>query len=200
MRCSSVWQRFNAVFIDTPTTEKLDYFSAALTILLALYFTVIRLFHLYTPSRLSLTTERSSQKGAMLKLWTTICGIAYICHISYLTLLPRFDYVYNVVFNLIIGLTHNALWLVYSLPASLSFIRRFPNRPKTYRPSFVGKAAILVLFTTAATGLELFDFPPLARTIDAHALWHLCTVPIAVYWYRFLVEDANDECWREHRS
>ncbi|THV06924.1 Per1-like protein [Dendrothele bispora CBS 962.96] len=185
---------------DTPTTEKLDYFSAALTILLALYFTVIRLFHLYTPPRLSLATERSSQKTATLKLWTTLCAIAFICHISYLTLLPRFDYFYNVVFNLIIGLTHNALWLVYSLPASLPLIRRFPNRPKTYRPRFVGKAAILVFFTTAATGLELFDFPPFGRMIDAHALWHLSTAPIAVYWYRFLVEDASDESWREHRN
>ncbi|KAF5344261.1 hypothetical protein D9758_012318 [Tetrapyrgos nigripes] len=184
---------------DNPTTEKLDYFSAALTILLALYFTFIRLFHLYTSPRLSLTTQQS-QTSSLLRLWTATCAIAFVGHVSYLSLLPRFDYFYNVVFNLIIGLTHNALWLIYSLPVSLSLIRRFPNRPKTYRPGFTSKAAVLVLFTTAATGLELFDFPPIGRIIDAHALWHLCTAPIAVYWYRFLVEDANDESWREHRS
>ncbi|KAJ8072506.1 hypothetical protein AAF712_011199 [Marasmius tenuissimus] len=185
---------------DTPFTEKLDYFSAALTIFTALYFTSIRIFHLYTPNQSRLTMRnRIYAASKRLKAWTFVCVLAYAAHVSYLTYLPRFDYTYNVVFNLVIGLTHNALWLLYSLPSSLSLIRRYPNRPKSYRPSFVSNAFYLVLFTTAATALELFDFQPVARMIDAHSLWHLCTIPIAAYWYRFLVQDALDDSWREQR-
>ncbi|RDB19375.1 Protein PER1 [Hypsizygus marmoreus] len=163
---------------DKPITEKLDYFCAASSILFALYYTVIRLFHLY-PSQKAHSTIR------IYTLWTSLCGITFLSHISYLSLLPRFDYAYNIVFNLIIGLAHNALWLLYSLP--ISFIQRFPSKPKSYRPPYASKAAVFVALTTAATALEVFDFPPLGRVIDAHALWHLATVPIGLFWkYIFL--------------
>ncbi|KAG5651719.1 hypothetical protein H0H81_007689 [Sphagnurus paluster] len=103
-----------------------------------------------------------------------------------------------MVFNLSIGLTHNALWLLYSLP--ISVIRRFPSMPKTYRPSYIRKATVFVALTTAATALELFDFPPWGRIIDAHSLWHLATAPIALFWYDFLVEDALEGSWREQKA
>ncbi|KAF8071675.1 Per1-like protein [Lyophyllum atratum] len=183
---------------DLPVTEKLDYFSAALAILYALYYTVVRLFHLYPRySRLTLS-DASRTTNLAYKSWSLLCITTYVAHVSYLSLLPRFDYTYNMAFNLVIGLTHNALWLLYSLPISL--IRRFPSRPKAYRPDYVGKAAIFVALTTAATALELFDFPPWGRIIDAHALWHLSTAPIALFWYDFLVDDALDGSWREQRT
>lgn len=47
-----------------------------------------------------------------------------------------------------------------------------------------------------AMSLELLDFPPLGRILDAHALWHAATVPIGVLWYDFLIEDALDDGWR----
>lgn len=187
-------------FPDLSTTEKLDYFSAALAIMYALYYTVIRLFHLYPSSqrsRLTLSSNTGSTWSLGLKAWTCLCTVAYLAHISYLTLLPRFDYTYNMAFNLVLGLTHNGLWLLYSLPASFSVLQRFPSRAKSYRPQFAGKAAVFVVLTTAATALELFDFPPWGRIIDAHALWHLSTVPIALTWYDFLVADSLDISWRE---
>lgn len=172
-----------------------------MAILYALYYTVIRLFHLYPPtnrSRLTLSSSPHRPASWVYKLWTVLCVFAYVAHISYLTLLPRFDYTYNMAFNLIIGLTHNALWLAYALPTTI--IRRFPSKSNSYRPSFIGKAAVFVVLTTAATALELFDFPPWGRIIDAHALWHLSTAPIALFWYDFLVEDALDSSWREQRT
>ncbi|KAI0355087.1 Per1-like protein [Trametes cingulata] len=183
---------------DLPTTEKLDYFSAALAILYALYYTVIRLFHLYPIERTRLTPAEPSSisKSTLLAAWTVICSCAFLSHISYLTLLPRFDYTYNMVFNLVIGMAHNLLWLCYSLPSRFSIIRRYAGRPRTYRPPHSNKPALFALLTTAATGLELFDFPPWRRIIDAHSLWHLATAPIAVFWYDFLVADACDEGWR----
>ncbi|KAI0345001.1 Per1-like protein [Trametopsis cervina] len=178
---------------DLPATEKMDYFSAAMAILFALFYTVVRLFHLYpqrSPSSRTHVTERLRIS------WAVLCSLAFLGHISYLTLLPRFDYTYNMAFNLVVGLIHNILWLLSSLPSSMSIFRRFPARTRSYRPKYAFKAAIFVLLTTAATALELFDFPPWRRMVDAHALWHLSTVPIITYWYRFLVQDALDEGWK----
>ncbi|KAF7292478.1 Post-GPI attachment to proteins factor 3 [Mycena chlorophos] len=188
---------------DWPITEKLDYFSAALTIFYALYYTVVRLFHLYPSSRRTRLTLANSSPGAnnggpTLRIWSLLCILVYLCHVSYLTLLPRFDYFYNIVFNAVVGLTHNALWALYALPASVSVFRRFPGRPKAYRPAFVTKTGVIVACMTAASALELFDFAPLLRVIDAHSLWHLATAPIAVAWYTFLIQDAREDSWRAY--
>ncbi|CAE6474841.1 unnamed protein product [Rhizoctonia solani] len=170
---------------DTPITEMLDYFSAGLVILYSLFFTVVRLFHLRPPTP-------NSPSSPAYTLWALLCGLLYLGHISYLTLLPRFDYAYNMAANLIVGLIHNALWLLYPWGS----IRLFPGQDKHYRPSFSSRPAMFVLLTTLATSLELFDFPPWGRIIDAHALWHLATVPITPLWYDFLVKDALDSGWR----
>lgn len=184
--------------IDASFTEKMDYFSAAAAIMYALYYTAIRLFHLYRPIHKLMQTSRASKSWKHYTL-TWLCSLALLGHISYLTLLPKFDYTYNMAFNLAVGLLHNLLWLLYSMPSSHSLVRRFASRPKSYRPAFVTKAAIFVALTTAATALELFDFPPWNLIIDAHALWHLVTAPIAYYWYSFLVEDSLDLSWREQK-
>ncbi|GBE82800.1 Protein PER1 homolog [Sparassis crispa] len=181
---------------DLPLTEKLDYFSAALAIMIALYYTVIRLFHLYPPERNGPPSTFLSPRTFASNAWTCICIVAYLAHVSYLALLPRFDYAYNIAFNLAIGMLHNLLWVFYSLPSSISFIRRFPFGPESYRPKYASKAAIFVACTMLATALEVFDFPPWERIIDAHSLWHLSTVPITVFWYEFLVQDAQDDGWR----
>ncbi|EIN07949.1 Per1-like protein [Punctularia strigosozonata HHB-11173 SS5] len=187
---------------DLPLTEKLDYFSAALAILYALYIIVIRVFHLYPSeprNRLTLTSNPESPHPIAHLVWKWTCVLAFLGHVTYLSILPRFDYTYNIIFNLVVGMAHNLLWLLYSMPAILSTFRRFPYRERSYRPSFTGKAAVFVIFTTAATGLELFDFPPWGRVIDAHSLWHLATAPIALFWYNFLVQDARDDGWRPQK-
>lgn len=186
---------------DTPITEKLDYFSAALAILYALYYTTIRLFHLYpAPERSRPSNPAKSPMNHKRKLLSILSILTYLGHISYLTLLPRFDYAYNMAFNLILGVLHNILWTLYALPASISVLKRYPSRPKSYRPSFVTTAGVFVALTTLATSLELFDFPPWGRIIDAHSLWHAVTAPFAFYWYRFLVDDSLDLSWRAHRA
>jgi hypothetical protein len=38
--------------------------------------------------------------------------------------------------------------------------------------------------------LELLDFPPILRVLDAHAAWHAATIPLALAWWDFLVKDA----------
>jgi hypothetical protein len=38
---------------------------------------------------------------------------------------------------------------------------------------------------------ELLDFPPLLGLLDAHALWHGATAPLAYLLYSFLEADAR---------
>jgi post-GPI attachment to proteins factor 3 len=179
-------------YTDTPLTEKLDYFAAALAILYALYMAVIRLFHLYTGTR-----AFPSRPGRRLffYVWRALTALVYLAHVTYLCFAARFDYTYNIIFNLVLGLVHNAFWLMFAFPGSAPFAR-FADMPRSYRPAHAGTAALTVALTTAATMLELLDFPPWRRVVDAHALWHLATVPLAVMWYDFLLTDAQDAGWK----
>lgn len=166
----------------------------------ALYYTTLRIFQIYPGAHVvKLSPTSRPPKSLQHRVVATICTIAYIGHVSYLTLLPRFDYVYNMAFNVGLGLIHNFMWMLYSLPTSMSVIHRFPSKPKSYRPRFVNKAALLIFLTTAGSALELFDFPPWFGVIDAHALWHLATVPVAIMWYDFIIEDSLDPSWREQK-
>jgi len=180
---------------DTPLTEKLDYFSAGLVILYGLYMTVVRLFHLYPG-----TTAFPGRTGrtAIFHAWRSLVAVVYCGHVAYLGLVPRFDYTYNVVFNIALGLVHHALWLLFALPGSCPF-PRYSGMPRSYRPAHAGTAALTVALTTAATALEVFDFPPWGRVLDAHALWHFATAPLAVLWYDFLLTDSIDAGWKGQR-
>ena len=207
---------------DTPITEKLDYFSAALSILYSLFITIVRLLHLYTPITLSyrqsgiLASSPCPSSRGYFWAWTTFCVLLYVGHVSYLSFSPQFDYGYNVLANVIVGLTHNALWVLFGIPYTP--FRRFPfpsspaashtgmdpkrsagssqrNRRIAIRRDWSPVPAYIALLTTLASALEIFDFPPWRRIIDAHSLWHLATAPIAALWYRFLVQDSRDDGW-----
>jgi post-GPI attachment to proteins factor 3 len=212
---------------DTPITEKLDYFSAALSILYSLFITVVRLLHIYTPVTLSYrqsgilasSPRPSPSRKHLFRAWAFFCIMLYVGHVSYLSFSPRFDYGYNVLANVIVGLTHNALWIFFSIPYTPFRRFPFPSSPavshaqldplkrnasalssqrhhrKAVRRDWVPAPAYIALLTTLASALEIFDFPPWRRIIDAHSLWHLATTPIAVLWYRFLVQDSRDDGW-----
>lgn len=194
---------------DKPLTERLDYFSAGLTILFGLYAAVIRLFHLYPSESLQQGRRGSTTIRSILRhLWTSLCIVLYLAHITYLSLAERFDYGFNIIANLVVGLLHNLLWLLFGIAATP--LKRFPfadsasRHQKLQSPSetprrWVKKPLVCVALMTAATLLEVFDFPPWYRVIDAHSLWHLATVPIASLWYDMLVEDSRDEGWVWHR-
>lgn len=69
------------------------------------------------------------------------------------------------------GLLNLAWWLRWCLR----------NRP---RLPHVWKCAAVVLLLQALALLELLDFPPLFWVLDAHALWHIGTIPLNVLFYR----------------
>ncbi|KAK4353043.1 hypothetical protein RND71_028561 [Anisodus tanguticus] len=39
--------------------------------------------------------------------------------------------------------------------------------------------------------IEIYDFPPYATLVDAHALWHATTIPLTYIWWSFIQDDAK---------
>ncbi|PVF98271.1 Per1-like protein [Serendipita vermifera] len=177
---------------DKPWTEKLDYFSAAFAMLCGIFYTIVRLYHLYdAPVHRTL--------HPFLIPWATLCIALFLAHVTYLTvILPRFDYGWNMKVNITAGLLYSLLWMAYSLP-SPPFSRFKFVRNRDYRPDYAGLPLLLGVGMITAACLEVFDFPPWWRVIDAHSLWHLATIPIVLGWYRFQLLDGSDPAWDELR-
>jgi hypothetical protein len=185
----------------------LDYFCAALTIVFAMYSAAIRLLHLYPPPSSRFGFARSwqaerweSRIHVVNRWWSITCIALYVGHVAYLSSLTRFDYTYNIIFNVVLGVLHNLLWIAYALPLWLFPIQRFPSGDPGYGPPFALRPVLLVALTSGALAFELFDFPPWWRVIDAHSLWHLSTAPLALMWYDFILRDAKDEHWKQMRA
>uniref|UniRef100_A0A8C3JEE8 Post-GPI attachment to proteins factor 3 n=1 Tax=Calidris pygmaea TaxID=425635 RepID=A0A8C3JEE8_9CHAR len=145
-----------------PIPQKLDYFCASAVVLHSVYLCCVRTLGL--------------QRPALISIFRAFLLLFLACHISYLTLV-RFDYGYNMVANAAIGLLNLAWWLRWCLR----------NRP---RLPHVWKCAAVVLLLQGLALLELLDFPPLFWVLDAHALWHIGTIPLNVLFYSFLMDDS----------
>lgn len=48
----------------------------------------------------------------------------------------------------------------------------------------VRKCMAVVLLLQGLSLLELLDFPPLFWVLDAHAIWHISTIPVHVLFFR----------------
>jgi hypothetical protein len=155
---------------DKPITEKLDYFSAAAFLVFQVYVAIVRLLPMRRYGRI---------------LAAIVLSVVFICHVSYLSFWT-FDYGYNMAFSVVVGILHNLLWICWSAStyASSSLAKHRP-------PSHVWRPALILVALSSLTALELLDFPAIGRALDAHALWHLSTVPIAGLWYHFLEDDAE---------
>jgi len=172
---------------DKPLTERLDYISAGGSIFYSLFLVTARVFGLWDPSgRTRLTASTATQRTRPWLPAAVMCTLAFAAHVLYATRNPRFDYGYNIQACLVIGMVHNALWVLYSY-------RQRHRRRTSSSHHYTIQPAIAVGLMTCAMGFELLDFPAWRRTVDAHALWHLSTAPIVVYWYDFLIKDAKDE-------
>jgi hypothetical protein len=129
-----------------------------------------------------------------------------ISHFSYLVSFPfgQFPYSYHIAFNVALASVHSLFWVLWSasfyVPLPSYDIGQYTIALKPYPPQDPTKAKsvnastplVLVLLTTIAMSLELLDFAPFFRLLDAHALWHLSTIPLAAGWWRFLASDAID--------
>lgn len=149
---------------DLNITEKLDYFAAGINVLYGLYYTPIRIFRL--------DEKKSSVKQTLLRLWTFICILLYVGHVTYLTLW-RWDYTYNMAANVAVGVVQNVLWSWFSV-----------KRYRKLKKPWAAWPGLIVAWIVMAMSLELLDFPPIYGMVDAHSLWHLGTVGPTLWWYR----------------
>ncbi|KAK2109230.1 Post-GPI attachment to proteins factor 3 [Saguinus oedipus] len=124
----------------------MDYFCASTVILHAIYLCCDRTMGLQHP--------------AVLCAFRALLLLMLATHVSYLSLI-LFDYDYNLVANVAIGL----------LP-------------------HVCKCMVVVLLLQGLSLLELLDFPPLFWVLDAHAIWHISTIPVRVLFFSFLEDDS----------
>ncbi|GAA5865884.1 hypothetical protein JCM8547_005747 [Rhodosporidiobolus lusitaniae] len=187
---------------DVPWTEKADYFSAALTLLVGLWSGVVRVQGWYAPLSRGSTLAPSQRRSAL--LFTAACAGVYSLHLWYLTSMERFNYAYNMQFNVVLALSTIALWALWTLrqsrlPSPSNFSRRqlssYPSARARFRAPHYLSPLLPLVALPALTALELLDFPPLGpfglRLLDAHALWHLSTIAVVRAWYGFLVRDVR---------
>jgi hypothetical protein len=145
---------------DTKATERLDYFSADLTVTVGFGVSLVRVLALQTlPQLVAL--------GLLL-------GGGLLQHAYYMAFI-KFDYGYNMKLCIAVGLATALAWLVW-----VSRVRH-PGRRTLYQ--FMALVHVAML-------LEVLDFPPVFWLLDAHALWHAATVPLTYLWYKFVFADV----------
>ncbi|TXT04919.1 hypothetical protein VHUM_04002 [Vanrija humicola] len=181
---------------DTPITEKLDYFSAMITIAFTLLYAIVRIFGIVTPKTVSPLVYPVSGAVAVFVLW----------HFFYVLSFAHFPYGYHVGVAIVLGMIHNVLWLIWTLSfhvelptisindTLLAWPEPYPQRNarNSRRPAHSNMPAILVGLTMAAMTFEVLDFAPFYRVLDSHALWHLATIPLGEWWWEYMCADANE--------
>lgn len=130
-----------------------------------------------------------------------LVSLLVISHFTYLLSFPiaygSFPYGYHTAFNVVLALVHSFSWIGWTssfyLPAlsEIGWPRPYPPQdPLKYKSPNAATPALLVGLTTIAMSFELLDFAPIFRMLDAHAMWHLCTIPLGMAWWHFLCSDA----------
>jgi len=161
---------------ESPLTETLDYHGATLGLTVSLCISVgAHLPEHWTPKRYALVAF-----GPPMAFWMS--------HAFYLSFI-NFDYGHNMQVAVGIGIVSTLLWLLWAL-------RHWRERP------FVWKVLFAVIGPYAVLPLELLDFPPFFGLLDAHACWHMGTVPMAFSWCSFVRQQlawqaASSELKRE---
>lgn len=151
---------------DTPLTEKLDYCLAMVSLFFTLYLSWVRMFKLQSPA------SRHTLGGLFLLLG--------LYHVNYLVF-HSFDYRWNMLVGIGLITTFNIGWTLW-------YLLQRQRAPATRY--YTWKVQAFVAFFSLAAALEILDFPPWALLVDAHSLWHACTMPLILLWYRFLLDDS----------
>ena len=153
---------------DMKLTERLDYFSAGAVIAFDTFLSVCKLV---PPSVVSYPGKY---------LLGLAIGVVYARHMYYMHYI-KFDYGYHVGLCIGLGLMQSIAWMVWIFVSTEG--RSHPGRK--HLSLFVAAVNVAVL-------LEVLDFPPLLSVLDAHALWHLATVPLVYVWFAFVTRDLTN--------
>jgi hypothetical protein len=149
---------------DLRATERLDYFSAGAVMVYDVYLSCLRV---------SGVSNGLAKLGAL-----TLLVIGYARHMMYMHFV-KFDYGYHVGLCVAAGILQSMMWIGW-----LSFSSEGRSHP--------GRRSLwaFVIGVNAAVLLEILDFPPVWHVVDAHALWHLCTVPLTYVLWGFVSKDV----------
>ncbi|XP_078376168.1 GPI-specific phospholipase A2-like PGAP3 isoform X2 [Oculina patagonica] len=150
---------------DLDWTEKMDYFCATSLVMYSLFACLMRFIGL-------------ENKWSCFAVGLFLCCL-FCSHVFYLAFI-KFDYGYNMKFNVTIGIINMCSWLSWCY----TYHKQQP---------YVWKCALVTVGIFLLLGLELGDFPPIMWTFDAHSLWHLGTAPFCYVWYSFLADDAKHQ-------
>lgn len=168
---------------DLIITEKLDYFFAGLTVLTGFHAIFARMTSMFLYPKIA-------------QAFTASVAAIFALHI--LRLYVDWSYTYNMRFNIFFGVLQYILLIMLSCQNyhALQKQKLMGEFKKTAYSSFKGQIfklcvipILLVIVTTMAMSLELFDFFSYEWQIDAHALWHLCTIWPSWVLYDFFLED-----------
>lgn len=153
---------------DCTLTERLDYFCASMAIAFGVFIALQRALGI---------------RGGVAR-WASLAtvGALYAAHVSYMQWV-RFDYGWNMKVSISAMGVYTLLWIIWAARA-----RRAPHRWKLL-------AGLGCLWASAS--LEVFDFAPFWDLVDAHAVWHGLTVPLAYLHYSFVADDCRAQAATE---
>lgn len=152
---------------DLPFNEIMDYISAFAAILFGFFAIGYRVL-LNSPSRI---------------LFSICCLLYFLNHTLYRTLDENFDYAYNMKANIVLSIMTSIIIFAWT-------IREWKN---LYHVRYA--LYYMINFMIAAIP-EILDFPPILWLVDAHALWHILSIPVTYFLFMYGVED----CRYLHRS
>ena len=215
---------------DTNWTEKLDYFSAGSVIMSGFFFSACRLFRIAPGSDRFVLLRRACIGALVLHVLYLSVGrfdyaynmtanvvvglihtLLWLTYSLRPTTFPSNPLVDRTAYSRAAMRAAKPSLSALSTPTPLSNGANTPPVPVSTNigpPSSHAKQRrrlqLILVLMSASVLLELLDFPPILRIVDAHALWHLATVPITKMWYDWLVNDAQ-ECvstgwWLSDRS
>ena len=158
---------------DFAFTEKMDYYCAFGLVL----YQVNAFFIRYFAYKNNIGREKRRFFSYLISF---VCLFFFSYHIYYLHFI-HFDYGYNMKVNIFFGLFNSICWL------TCSTYDYFYNKLK-----YNWRNILSILIIIVSTGLfEVPDFVPLFWIADGHALWHLTTTIVPLFWYQFFIDDCS---------
>lgn len=168
---------------DLIITEKMDYFFAGMTVLTGFRAIFARMTRLYQFPQLN-------------HLFTG--SVIFIFFLHLLRLYIDWSYTYNMRFNIFFGILQYGLLIMLSIQ-NYRYLQS--NKVNAKKSAYLSQSklfiklclvpVLLVVSTSMAMSLELFDFFSYEFQIDAHAIWHLCTIWPSWVLYEFFLSDYD---------
>lgn len=174
---------------DTFITETLDYLGAGAIVIANFNAVFVRYFDLH------LVENRIRRQ------WFQ-CGMLCLLLFHYMCLYISWDHDYNMKFNVFIGLLAAGLWILHSTRVHRLYSSGTTRKDLIYLAPYEKKITdklrylgiksstyiglipvVLNLYLIVSVSLEFIDFVPWFLLIDAHSLWHACTILPPIIWH-----------------